>query len=93
MAHGLQLTRRARHLAEQRAVPGSVIGLILNYGESCDAGEGARKFALSKASLRALRRDLGGRATGNLAHFRKAYIVAAQDRIVTVAFSRRPLFH
>lgn len=92
MNHALQFTRHARHRAEQRAVPGPVIGLILDYGECRDAGEGARKFALSKASLRALRRDLGVRVPGDLERFRKAYVVALQGRIVTVAFSRRPLF-
>lgn len=93
MSHAIQFTRHARHRAEQRAIPGAVIGLILDYGECCEAGEGARKFALSKASLRALRRDLGVQAPGNLERFRKAYVVAAEGRVVTVAFARRPLFH
>ncbi len=93
MGHTLQMTRHARHRAEQRAVPGSVIGLILDYGDCRDAGEGARKFALSKASLRALRRDLGIHAPGNLERYRKAYVVAAGGHVVTVAFSQHPLFH
>jgi hypothetical protein len=67
--------------------------LILDYGECLEAGDGARKFALSKASLRALRRDLGARAPTNLERFRNAYVVAAKGRIITVAFARRPLFH
>lgn len=93
MPYAPQFTRHARHRAEQRAISGSVIGLILDYGECRDAGEGGRKFVLSKASLRALRRDLGNRVPSNLARFRRAYVVAAQGRVVTVAFSRRPLFH
>lgn len=93
MDQTLQITRHARHRAEQRAVPGSIIGLILDYGECRDAGEGARKFALSKASLRSLRRDLGVRAPGKLERYRKAYVVAARGRVVTVAFSQNPLFH
>lgn len=93
MSHTLRFTRHAQHRAEQRAVPSPVIGLILDYGECRNAGEGARTFALSKASMRALRRDLGARVPDNLERFRKAYVVAAQGRVVTVAFSRRPLFH
>jgi len=93
MDHAFQITRHARHRSEQRAIPGSVIGLILDYGECRDAGDEARKFALSKASLRALRRDLGTRASDNLDRYRKAYVVAARGRVVTVAFSRHPLFH
>ncbi len=93
MTPNLQITRHARHRAEQRVVPDPVIGLILDYGECLDAGEGARKFALSKTSLRTLRRDLGARAPANLERFRKAYVVAARGRIITVAFSRHPLFH
>lgn len=88
-----QLTRHARHRAEQRKVPAPVIGLILDYGDCRDAGEGAQKFALSKKSLRTLRRELGDRLPGSLERFRKAYVVAAEGRVITVAFSRRPLFH
>lgn len=93
MRHTLQITHHARHRAEQRAVPSPVIRLILDYGECRDAGNGAWKFALSKASLRALRRDLGSRIPCHLEHFRKAYVVANKGRVITVAFSRRPLFH
>ncbi|SFQ05150.1 hypothetical protein [Tranquillimonas alkanivorans] len=89
----LQLTQHARHRAAQRAVPQPVIGLILEYGESRHAGQGAQKFALSKASLRDLRRDLGARIPGNIDRYRSAYVVAAEGKVVTVAFASRPLFH
>lgn len=93
MEHSLQLTRHARHRAEQRAIPHPVIGLIVEYGESQDAGGGAQKYALSKSGMRDLRRDLGPAAPKNLERYRKAYVVTAEGKIVTVAFTQRPLFH
>lgn len=93
MTDALQLSQHARHRAEQRAIPGAVIGLILDYGECRDAGDGAQKFALSKSSLRHLRRDLGAPAVEKLDRYRTAYVVAAEGHVITVAFARRPLFH
>lgn len=94
MTDPVQTTRHARERAQQRAVPAQVIGLILEYGECRDAGEGAQKFALSKSSLRALRRDLdSSRGRFNLDRLRTAFVVAAGGRVITVAFSKRPLFH
>lgn len=93
MEQSLQLTRHARHRAEQRAIPHSVIGLIVEYGESQDVGDGAQKYALSKTGMRHLRRDLGPEVPKNLERYRKAYVVAAEGSIVTVAFARRRLFH
>lgn len=86
-------TRHAWHRAAERSVPTSLISLLLDYGESRDAGEGARKFAFSKTSLRHLKRDLGPSAIENLDRYRKAYVVAAEGHVITVAFARRPLFH
>lgn len=88
-----RLTRHARHRAEQRLVPHPIISLILEYGECREARGGARKFALSKSSLSALRRDLGARASKGLDRYRKAYAVASEGRVITVVFSRRSLFH
>lgn len=93
METSLQLTRHARHRAEQRAIPQPVIRLIMDYGECQDTGDGAKKFALSKSGMRDLRRDLGPEAPKNLKRYRKAYVVAAEGNIITVAFTQRPLFH
>lgn len=87
------LTNHARNRSEQRGIPSPVIGLILDYGDCRDAGEGARKYALSKDSLRELKRDLGKKAPSNLDRFRKAYVVSAAGKIITVAFAHRPIFH
>lgn len=88
-----QITRHARHRAEQRAVPGPVIGLILDYRECRDAGGGVQKYALSKSSLRTLRRDIGTHTPRDLERYRKVYIVASLSHIITAAFARRHLFH
>ncbi len=86
-------TRHAWHRAAERSVPTSLVNLLLDYGESRDAGEGARKFAFSKTSLRHLKRDLGPSAVKNLDRYRKVYVVASEGKVITVAFARRPLFH
>ena len=87
------VTQHARHRSEQRSIPHPVIGLILDYGDSLDAGDGARKFALSKSSMRTLRQDYGIQASKQLDHFRKAYVVATKGRVITAAFAQHPLFH
>lgn len=89
----LPLTIHARQRAAERAISISVVKMILEYGESRKARDGARKYALSKTSLRKLREDFGVNVSSSLNKFRKAYVVSSNDRIITVAFSQRPLFH
>ena len=87
------MTSHARHRSEQRSIPRHVIALILDYGDSRDAGDVARKFGLSKSRLRALRKDHSARVSNQLDRFRKAYIVASEGRVITAAFAQQPLFH
>lgn len=89
----IPLTNHASQRAAERAVPISVVELILDYGESKKARDGARKYALSKASLRDLRQDFGASVSNSLSKFRRTYIVSLDDAVITVAFARRPLFH
>lgn len=89
----LPLTTHASQRAAERAVPISVVEMILEYGESQNARDGARKYALSKASLRKLRQDFGASVSSSLNRFRKTYVVSSNNAVITVAFARRPLFH
>lgn len=68
--------------------------MIVDFGRSRDAGEGARKYSLTKESMQELRRAGGPEIVKAIAPYRNrnAYVVTAGDRIVTMAFARRPLF-
>lgn len=82
-----RLTHHAANRAAQRSIPVEVIDLILTYGDSLDAGDGARKFALSGQGLREARRDQAIEARTRLDHFRRAYVVATGEKIITAAFA------
>tara|TARA_R110002051_G_scaffold237873_1_gene298699 strand:- start:20006 stop:20290 length:285 start_codon:yes stop_codon:yes gene_type:complete len=89
----LPLTTHAGQRAAERAVPIAVVKMILEYGESQNAHDGARKYALSKASLRNLRQDFGATFSNSMSKFRKAYVVSSNGAVITVAFAHHPLFH
>jgi hypothetical protein len=63
--------------------------IIIEYGESRDAGDGARKYALTKQSMCRLRRHAGREIVKAIGPYRNrnAYVVAVGDRIVTIAYS------
>lgn len=88
-----KLTRHAADRAAQRSIPVEVIDLILTYGESRDAGDGARKYALSRRGLREVRKDRATEARTKLDHFRRAYVVTNGEKIITAAFAAKPIFH
>lgn len=83
-------TRHARERVTTRAIPPMVVEMIVAYGDSRDAGDGVRAYALTRRSMRALRRYAGPAIADTLDRFRarNAYVVAAGDRIVTCAFAR-----
>jgi hypothetical protein len=87
-------TRHARERFSARAIPPMIAELIVEFGMSHDAGDGARKYALTREGMRALRRFAGPAIAKAVAPYRSrnAYVVAAAGRIVTAAFSPRPLF-
>ncbi|MCG6557686.1 hypothetical protein MB818_05715 [Ruegeria sp. 1NDH52C] len=88
-----KLTRHAANRAAQRSIPIDVIDLILAYGDSRDAGDGARKYALSRRGLREVRKDRATKSPSKLDHFRRAYVIASDEKIITAAFASKPIFH
>lgn len=88
-----RLTRHAADRAAQRSIPVEMIDLILTYGDSRDTGDGTRKYALSRRGLRAARQDRATEAGTKLNHFRRAYVVATDEKIVTAAFASKPIFY
>lgn len=89
------LTRHAHERSTARSIPPGIAEMIIEYGASRDAGDGARKFALSSRSMSLLRRQFGPGITKALEPYRRrgAYVVARANAIITVAFADRPLFH
>lgn len=88
-----KFTRHAANRAAQRSIPVEMIDLILAYGDSRDAGDGTRKYALSRRGLREARQDRATEAGTKLNHFRRAYVVATNGKIITAAFASKPIFH
>lgn len=88
-----KLSQHATKRAAQRNIPYHIVDLILSYGDSCDARGGARKFALSRRSLREIREDKAVAASTKLDHFRRAYVVATDEKVITTAFANKPIFH
>lgn len=85
MAPDLAYTRHARDRSTARGLTPQIVDLILSDGHSRDAGDGARKYALSGTSFRKIKRELGRDTSRSLEKYRRAYVVASPDRIVTVA--------
>ena len=88
-------TRHANERSTSRNISPMIAEIILEFGESKDAGDGARKYALTKLSMGKIRRH-GGRGLAKAIdpyRNRNAYVVAKQGHIITVAYSRAPLFN
>lgn len=95
MEKAYRLTRHARERSTARDIPPLIAETIIAFGQSRDAGDGTRKYALSKESMRELRRVAGRAMTNAIAPYRNrnAYVLVSGENIVTVAFASRPLFH
>jgi hypothetical protein len=88
-------TRHANERSGARIIPPMIAEIVVEYGESRDAGDGARKYALSKRSMCELRQFAGRELAKAIEPYRSrnAYVVAVGGRIVTVAYASSPLFH
>ncbi len=89
----IAFSHHAQGRIAQRGLSPHEVQLIRDYGESRQAGEGARKFALSRHSVRELREDFSDLSRRRLDLLRRAYVVATDDVVVTAAFANRPLFN
>ena len=88
-------TQHANDRSTARTIPTMVAEIIIEYGEARDAGGGALKYALTKQSMRRLRKVAGRELTKAIEPYRSrnAYVVAIGGRIVTVAFASKPAVH
>ena len=95
MEKNYSFTRHARQRSAGRSIPQFVTEAILSYGNSWDAGAGARKFSLTKEGMRELRQDEGRSFTNTINAYRcrNVYVIASAGRVVTVAYASKSLFH
>jgi hypothetical protein len=91
MKQAYALTRHARERSAGRAIPPMIAEMIVDFGQSRDAGNGACKYALTRESMRELRRLAGREIVKALDPYRNrnAYVIAAGGTIITVAYASR----
>jgi hypothetical protein len=94
MADDLAFSRHARDRSTARAIPVGIASLIIDYGEPIAARDGAQRFALSRQSYVAIKRDFGPAVAKAMAIYRTAFVVLGEGRrVITVAHAARPLLH
>ncbi len=81
-----KLSEHARKRSQQRAIPESVIDLLLDFGDEAYLGGGVTSFSFRKKSWRTAARYLGAK-TKYFERYRSCYAVVAEDgTIITVAY-------
>ncbi len=91
MGHDCEMTRHAFERSTSRSIPAMIAELIMEYGDSFDAGDGCRSYFLTRDSMKKIR-NYGGPSIVNAVEpylSRKAYVIAASGKIVTMAYGRR----
>lgn len=86
-------TRHANERSTARNISPMIAEIILEFGESRASGDGTRKYALTKQSMGQLRKSAGRELAKAIGQYRNAYVVAKAGLIITVAYSRAPLFY
>ena len=83
-------SRHGRVRLQQRSIPPGIVDLIVQYGEESRAGEGASTYFLSKHSCRKIKKWFGAAVADAISPYRRVYVVASGDTVITTAFARRP---
>lgn len=87
----LAFTAHARSRCAQRAIPPSVVDLIIDYGTTARL-KGADSYSLTKEGRRQLRRELGDERFRSVERWLDTYAVIADDgRVITAAWRTRRL--
>src|SRR5438128_350907 len=95
MEKAYQFTRHAHQRSAERNIPPFVVDVIITYGRSVDAGDGARKYALTKECMGELRHFMGRGIAKTIDTYRRrnAYVVALRGVVLTAAYASKPLFY
>lgn len=78
------MTRHAQIRSQQRAIPGLLIDLLLQFGASERAGNGASKVFFDKAARRRVQAYAGPLASLLDEHLDLYAVVAADSSVITV---------
>ena len=76
-------TTHAKIRMQQRAIPSSVVNLLLDYGEKVFAGRGSEIFYFGKRGRRRVLRSKGQAVSRRLEGHWNAYAVVSDGRVVT----------
>lgn len=81
----MNLSNHAAVRSQQRAIPPLMIDLLLQFGASEKAGDGASKRYFDKAARRRLQAYAGSLSSVLQQHLDLYAVVAADDTVITVA--------
>lgn len=81
----MNMTGHAQRRCQQRAIAPWVVDLLLQFGRSESAGDGACTIFMDKASRRRLKAYAGPLAGAMEAHLNVYAVVASDDQVITVA--------
>jgi hypothetical protein len=84
-------TQHAVDRMQQRQIPTGIVDFITTFGVSINAGKGARKYVFANNSIKNIRRSYGHGVAKAMSRFMSAYVVEVDGKIITAAFSNRPL--
>jgi len=86
------LTKHARERMTTRNIPIDIFDDLESFGELRKCRDGGYKLAFSKSSRSQIRKERGKTALKELEKYKTLYAVMCNNKIVTVARSRIPLF-
>lgn len=78
-------SKHAKRRMQQRSIPKHVVEYLLTHADPTKARGGAERYAFTRASWQRLCAHLG-REIRNIERYRRAYAVAADGVVVTVAW-------
>jgi hypothetical protein len=87
-------SNKTNHAIEQmtrRDIPHEALDLLESYGESIKCRDGGRKIAFGRMSRTLIRQELGRAKLKEITKYRRVYAVICDERIVTVARSKKSL--
>ena len=76
-------TTHAKVRMQQRAIPSSIVNLLLDYGERAPAGHGGEIFYFGKRGRQRVRRSKGPAICRRLEGHWSTYVVVADGQVVT----------
>ena len=80
----MNMSHHARIRGQQRAIPPMLIDLLIQFGSSENAGDGASKLFFDTAARRRVNAYAGTLASALVAHLDLYVVVASDCRVITV---------